>query len=640
MDRFLLIPFLLVLTAAGPAAATVAGAARAPQSAGDGSVQVRGERRLWHKVTVELAGPFAHELDLDRNPFTDYNFEVIWTHESGAPRYVVPGYFAADGDAANTSASAGHVWRAHLSPDRVGRWNFRVAFHHGPGVAVNGGGAPLAPYDGVTGAFDVAASGKTGRDFRAHGRLEYWGGHYLRFAGSGELFLKAGPDSPETFLAYADFDGTRATKPEAPLKTWQPHVADWRTGDPTWQGGKGKGMIGALNYLASKGLNSFSFIPYNAGGGGNNVWPFVEREAKLRYDCSKLDQWGIVFDHAQTLGLHLHFKLQENEMDDQRLGAARNPAAVPEALDGGKLGVERKLYLRELVARFGHALALNWNVGEENTQTTEEVQAMAGYLREIHYYPSNIVLHTFPHDHDRVYPPLLGARSVLTGASLQVEWFETHVWTRHWVRTSAAAGKPWVVAADEQGHWAFGVPPDEGYAGFDGRAHAERRSYTRHDIRKLVLWGNLMAGGAGVEYYFGYHLPQQDIDAEDWRSRDRTWDDCRRALEFFREHRIPIHTMRNADELVGNSIGGEMRFCFARDGQLYLVYLPYGEPATVDLRGTDGTFDVAWFNPRAGGPLIQGPVTRVRGGDYARIGEAPTDPEQDWLIVVRRLPPE
>ncbi len=29
-----------------------------------------------------------------------------------------------------------------------------------------------------------------------------------------------------------------------------------------------------------------------------------------------------------------------------------------------------------------------------------------------------------------------------------------------------------------------------------------------HDVRKLCLWGNLMAGGAGVEYYFGYKLPK------------------------------------------------------------------------------------------------------------------------------------
>ena len=136
------------------------------------------------------------------------------------------------------------------------------------------------------------------------------------------------------------------------LKTWQPHVRDWRPGDPTWKEGRGKGLIGALNYLAGKGLNAFSFLPYNAGGDGDDVWPFVERESKLRYDCSKLDQWGLVFDHATTLGLYLHFKLQENEIDDHRVGDRRQENIVPESLDGGALGPERKLYCRELVARF------------------------------------------------------------------------------------------------------------------------------------------------------------------------------------------------------------------------------------------------------------------------------------------------
>jgi hypothetical protein len=75
-----------------------------------------------------------------------------------------------------------------------------------------------------------------------------------------------------------------------------------KSGDPTWKDGKGKGIIGALNYLADKGANAVSFIPYNAGGDGDNVWPFCERDEKLRYDCSKLDQWQIVFDHAQAAG--------------------------------------------------------------------------------------------------------------------------------------------------------------------------------------------------------------------------------------------------------------------------------------------------------------------------------------------------
>jgi hypothetical protein len=50
--------------------------------------------------------------------------------------------------------------------------------------------------------------------------LQYTGRHYLQFAGSGEYFLKLGADSPETLLAYTDFDGTVALKPQVPLHTF------------------------------------------------------------------------------------------------------------------------------------------------------------------------------------------------------------------------------------------------------------------------------------------------------------------------------------------------------------------------------------------------------------------------------------
>ena len=69
---------------------------------------------------------------------------------------------------------------------------------------------------------------------------------------------------------------------------------------------------------------------------------------------------------------------------------------MPTSLDGGDLGVERKLYLRELVARFGYLLALNWNLSEENTQTPEQQRAMSGYIRSTDPYGHHIVMHTFP----------------------------------------------------------------------------------------------------------------------------------------------------------------------------------------------------------------------------------------------------
>ena len=603
---------------------------------GDGSVEVSGELKEWHKVTLDLAGPYAHEQDIGPNPFTDYRFSVTFTHQSGAPVYTVPGYFAADGNAAETSAESGNVWRAHFAPDRSGKWTYLVSFLQGESAALEPGvGDVMAPYHGASGSFRIGKSDKRGADFRAKGRLRYVGGHYLQHAGNGEFFLKAGPDAPETILSFADFDGTVAMKTNAPVKTWEPHAKDFKDGDPSWQNGKGKGLIGALNYLASKGLNSFSFLPYNAGGDGDNVWPFVSRDEKFHYDCSKLDQWGIVLEHAQSLGIYLHFKLQETEIDDNR---HRERAMVPESLDGGKLGPERKLYLRELIARFSHNLALNWNLSEENTQSYEEQNDMAEFILNTDPYDHHIVVHTYPNAQDEVYRALLGHRSVLTGASLQNPWNRVHQRTLQWVEASRASGKPWVVANDEQNPANQGVPPDPGYKGFSGWAEANEpdKQYNLHDIRKYTLWGNLMAGGAGVEYYFGYRLPENDLVCEDFRSRDRTWDYCRLALRFFRNKAIPFWHMRNDNSLVGNTENDNSRYCFAKEGEIYLVYLPEGGTCDLDLSAASGIFQVRWFNPRTGGRLLRGSVRHVMGGNTVSLGDSPSDVDEDWLVVIRK----
>jgi hypothetical protein len=71
--------------------------------------------------------------------------------------------------------------------------------------------------------------------------------------------LKIGADSPRRCSAYEDFDGTAATKPQVPLHAYAPHLQDWRPGDPTWKTGKGKGLIGAINYLASR--RQFDLVP-------------------------------------------------------------------------------------------------------------------------------------------------------------------------------------------------------------------------------------------------------------------------------------------------------------------------------------------------------------------------------------------
>lgn len=605
---------------------------------GDGSVTVTGELKTWHKITVDLQGPFAHEQDNMPNPFTDRRMTVTFRHADGTV-YSVPGYFAVDGHAGNSGAQQGTVWRAHFAPDRPGKWTWTIEFHEGNLAALDAAAPATAnkKYDGLQGAVSVTATDKAAPDLRAEGRLTYVGQRYLQFAGSKKYFLKVGADAPETLLAYQDFDNTIAgNAKKAPLKSWDAHAGDWNAGDPTWQNGKGKGLIGAINYLSGKGCNAFSFLTYNAGGDGDNVWPFIHRDDKLHYDCSKLDQWGIVFDHGTARGMYLHFKMQETENDDHKRGKD-GAGTVPECLDGGNLGVQRKLYCRELIARYGHNLALNWNLGEENTQTTAQQQDMINYIAGLDAYDHNIVVHTFPNQQDQVYRPLLGSRSQLTGVSLQNSSLETtHAQTVKWVSESTKAGRPWVVAFDESGSAAHAQCPDLGYNGFDGHDRQGKMVYTQHKVRKQTLWGTLMAGGGGNEYYFGYQFDQNDIVCEDWRSRDQSWDYCRIAIGFFHDNAIPFWKMRNHDALVGNPEHQPTRFCFAQAGQVYLVYLTAGGEAELDLSAAEGDYTVEWFNPRSGGSLVAGSVEQVSGGSSVSLGVPPADIKEDWLAVVRK----
>ncbi|MEC5128237.1 DUF5060 domain-containing protein [Verrucomicrobiales bacterium BCK34] len=600
---------------------------------GSGDVAISGELQQWHDITLNLDGPFANERDTSPNPFLDYRLDVTFTHESGTT-YLVPGYFAADGKAGESSAESGSLWRVHFAPDLMGEWTYAVSFRGGDRVAIDADveSKTLSPFHGKKGSFTVLASDKTGRDFRGKGRLGYVGKHQLQHLGTGEYFLKAGADAPETFLGYADFDGTVANKAgKVPLKTWSAHVQDWNEGDPVWQGGKGKGMIGAINYLSGKGCNVFSFLTYNAGGDGDNVWPFVERDLKFHYDCSKLDQWNLVFDHATVKGMYLHFKLQETENDDNRKGH-KKPAGgeVPTSLDGGDLGDERKLYCREMIARFGHHLALNWNLGEENTQSTEQQIAMADYIAEVDPYDHLIVVHTYPDQQDKVYRPLLGKASMLRGASLQNSNIrDCHKQIVKWTRASAEAGVPWVVSFDEPGTASEGMPADPGYPGMPDNFD----NPSVDDTRKFVLWGSLLGGGGGVEYYFGYKLPQNDLVCEDWRSRDISWGYCNIALRFFEEEAIPVGEMQNADELIGNTNHDNSGYCFADAGQVYLVYLPEGGERSLDLSDASGEFELRWFNPRDG--TMGSGSASLKGGKGKATLSAP-DSNDDWLAVIKR----
>lgn len=573
------------------------------------TVEITGELKKWHKVTLSVVGPSASESDTNPNPFLDYNFSI--TFKNGNESITIPGFFAADGNAANSSANSGNIWQVRFRPFLEGKWTYTVNFTKGKNAAVGGNAVAIKEVNGLTGSFNIDKSDKTGRDFRGKGKLQYVNSRYLQFAETKEYFLKAGADAPENLLAYDDFDNTPNVKNLR--KSWSSHVKDWKTGDPTWKDGKGKGLIGAVNYLASTGCNVFSFLTYNVGGDDKNVFMHTDstKVGRLHFDCSKLDQWEVLFDHADVLGMYLHFKTQEEENDNG-----------PHSLDGGEVGVERKLYYKQLIARFGHHLALNWNLGEENTQTKEQQKEMASYFHDNDPYKNHIVLHTFPYQQEKYYTPLLGKQSEITGVSIQTEWSNVHDETKLWVEKSKQSGKQWVVANDEQGKAQFGVPADPDYPGSTLDVNSI------HDIRKQVLWGNLMAGGAGVEYYFGYKLVENDLNCQDWRSRDQSWKYANIALEFFRKY-VPYSELDSKDELVDPG-----SWCFAKEGEYYLIYLPLGESTHLDLSSFSGKYQVKWFNPKKGGDLQFGESKLINGGRKAVIGMPPSEIMQDWVAIV------
>jgi hypothetical protein len=246
--------------------------------------------------------------------------------------------------------------------------------------------------------------------------------------------------------------------------------------------------------------------------------------------------------------------------------------------------------------------------------STEQIKQWATFIRDLDPYDHPIAAH--PYRIADLYEPLLGyatfdVAALQTGGGLE----SIHDETLEWVELSADAGHQWLVEIDEQGGAGTGIEPT------DSR---------QNDYRKHVLWGNLMAGGAGVEYYFGYDGggPTGTLDIEDMRLHDKAFVEAGYALEFVHAH-VPLPLMSNADHLVSGS-----NWCLAEAGNVYLVYLPSGGSATVDLTDASGTFDLCWFDPRNGGDPVD--AGSLNGSQAVSLGDPPGSTTDDWAALLIR----
>jgi len=588
---------------------------------GNGAATISGELKNYHKVTIDFAGLYRDEKTAT---FKDNRFDVTFTSPTGV-NYKVPGYFAADGNAANTGATEGNVWRVNFTPEQTGTWAYNTSFRTGNNIAVSllsGAGTALAPLDNISGTFNIADTDKTGKDFRGKGKLEYVDKTFLQFS-NGEYFYKVGADSPEVFLEAADFDNTFA-----PTRTYPTHIADWVSGDPTWDGAeKGKGVIGVINYLSTQDMNVHYFMVNNsygdgghvgaAQGKGGEVTPTIGADALYRYDVSKLGQWQILFDEMMKKGVMTQFVLSEQE--DQSYFELR---------ESGTMANSRKVFFREMVARFGYLNAITWNIGEENgwnkttkfgrALTTAQRLEFGAHMNALVYYNDNITIHNGPSSQariDLIFNDLLGTNS-FTGIAFQGQHQDasyndgigTYDRIKYFRDQSIAQSKPWVISYDEP------------YSSSLLDTQTEFNTW-----RKNSLWTSIMAGAAGIELYYG---GSADLTQQNYRDFSVLWGYQAHAKNLFYDHNIPLQEM-----VPDRTIVQAANYALKDTGNRFLVYAFNGGTPTLTT-GDSATYDVRWYDPRNGGALQIGNVTSITGGTNVSLGAPPNDTGLDWVVYV------
>jgi hypothetical protein len=74
---------------------------------------------------------------------------------------------------------------------------------------------------------------------------------------------------------------------------------------------------------------------------------------------------------------------------------------------------------------------------------------------------------------------------------------------------------------------------------------------------------------------------------------------------------------------------------FTKPGEVYAVYLPSASPAgSLDLSAAAGDFKLRWYNPRTG--EFAGAPRAVTAGQSVPLGDPPSDPKEDWVVLVKR----
>lgn len=670
-------------------------AAAAPQEAADSTP-------LYQAITLSFeadrdyrAAATGGTFSSDPNPWTHRRLDVYFDHPSLARPIRVPGYFAGNG----AGSRNGRVWRVHFTPTIPGDWIWFATFESGHllnAAPPETAGQPIQ-LQVESGHFEVGPLDPAAPGFESKGAV-VWddGARYYRYSEpSAGRFIQAGVGSPENFLGYAGFTGAedgssgngaiccckedcfddcrRSTCADAGdsapnfLHHYAAHEADWNQGDPDWGANgvqnQGRGIIGAINYLGDEvGANCLYFMVMNLGGDGKDTHPFMTNGGgtdcptsgsgfsplhTLNYDVVRMDQWRTVFEHANRKGIMLQVMLAEQEACNIRWFG-------PHDSDGGPrnhMSVFRRLFMKQMVAEFGHLLALRWNLCEENSSvqtcssgpascgqpptqrpgqfTAAELDEMGRWIRSWDALQHPIGVHTTPNDVS-LYEELLALPedpSWLSATSLQIhgeygKGSEYEAFTQISRDIFDQGGRSVPIFNDEQG-----APSDGLSSQFNSSAPL---TSTADDRRRRVLYDVLLSGGQ-VAYYFGYHSLSNgggDLRCEDFRTRH----DALMQLSFARQvmELVKIWTMSDSDGLI---VGATADDQYARpevaatgSKDRIVAYFPALKDTAngdvqmgrVDLRGQEGfNYRVFYLDPKRG--VKVGEQFTLQGGSVTTL---------------------
>ena len=504
-----------------------------------GSLGHLGSFEKWSKVEITLTGPDSDgNAGANPNPFL-IEVGVTFTHNSET--YIVPAFFNGD----DNGNQVGNVWKVRFSPNQTGDWTFSTQ-------------SDDAQLNGYTGTFTVIDPPAGAPDFYKYGWLKATNTHYLKFA-EGPYFLKGGADDPEDFLSTTTNNVEGFCNP------------CWPDAWLTWSGKRA-----AVDYLASKEVNSMYIMTYNLGplADGKNVFPWVSKTDITYFDVAKLKEWEDLFTYMQERNIVLHIVLED---------------------DSDNKNFDHALYYRELIARFGHFNALTWNMSEEYNEnyTSTEIKNFAQIITDLDAYGHPIGVHNqaqLTHLDPFLADDRFDYLSIQTALETQNGNAVTYF--------NKTLSRPMALWFDET-----------------GKISSSDRTLSRN-----IVWSVYMGGAQ-----FELHTWNAGTGVADgFAAWGGHWDDMRLARQFMET--LPFWEMAPANNLLSPTAGN---YGFAKPGQIYAGYLQNGGPVSLDLSAYTGQFEVQWYNTTTG---TYSSITQIAGGSVVNLGSSPYPGDAAFMV--------